>query len=61
MLLKVKKLVLMKYGKCRFEFIDDPIKIIAGWILSFKDKEMGLNIDIMINKKCEVLNSILLH
>lgn len=37
------------------------MKIMAGWILQFKDLNSDLSIDIMVNKRAEVLNSILIH
>lgn len=37
-----------------------PTKIKAGFLLSLKSLDQGLNIDITMNKRSEVLNSLLL-
>lgn len=61
-LLKIKAKLVENFSLKRFDFADSyPNKIMAGWILQFKDLEANLSIDIMINKRAEVLNSILLH
>jgi DNA polymerase sigma len=52
--------VLGKYGEKRYEVTTPPRKDKAGWILKFRDTLLETDIDLMINKNSEVLNSLLL-
>jgi DNA polymerase sigma len=45
----------------RFSEINEPLQIQSGVILSFVDKQHGIEIDISINKILEVLNSRLIY
>lgn len=49
------------FGGTRYTFKDaEPIKISSGWLLRFKDNALQMEIDLMVNKKAEVLNSHLI-
>jgi len=39
---------------------DGPIKIKSGWILMFRDTILNIDVDLTINKKAELLNSMLI-
>ena len=48
--------VLKKYGNQRYEF-SSPRRDRAGWILNFRDNILLTDIDLMVNKVSEILNS----
>lgn len=56
---RVKKALLTKSEK--FEVGEEmPLRIKAGWLLTFKDKARSIDVDILLNKHSEILNSFLL-
>lgn len=53
--------VLNKYGDKRYQIdMKFPRKDRAGWIVKFRDNETHTEIDLMVNKTSEVLNSLLI-
>lgn len=52
--------VLKKYGNQRYEFTL-PRRDRAGWILNFRDNVLKTDIDLMVNKVSEILNSELIR
>jgi hypothetical protein len=49
--------VIKKYGYCKYNICSPPRKDRAGWILNLLDVEQNMEIDLMVNKISEVLNS----
>ena len=52
--------VINKYGANRYQINTQPRKDRAGWILKFRDTKLEIDIDLMVNKYSEVLNSNLI-
>ena len=61
LLLDIKELLLQRYGPKRYAFENSyPVRMKSGFILQVKDTFLDIKIDFMINRRSEVLNSLLL-
>jgi len=61
LLLSIKQLLLQRYGAKRYAFENAyPIRMKSGFILQVTDTLLDIKIDFMINRRSEVLNSMLL-